>query len=824
MSSTIVRGPPSSTDGLQFANVFGSGAQVVASVGAMPSAPFVSVSANDAKRRFATAATAPLKPRPFPFGTQKANKQLGARLLAADTTTVKSTAACPLSPLLVTLASTFHLPLYAPAKDPSTNEWAQVGDLLPPLMLLYGVQGGREGDLEVEVDARVNSLLETVSLSWSDVWIHPGNLHSRSAFLAIGSKEGTITLWKLDAGNHVPIYLTSIKPHNAWASRTAWSQWLSVGPIQYCYMLSAYSDGQLFSHLITYDPNSANLTIIVTAQLSPADNKPASVLKFHHSNPSLIRAAVSKGSTLHMWTAPTPTSLFPPSFASTETSQIRSLHLPLSMPVGGITWNLLGDEIHVYSTEGKCFTVALIADQHPGPDTPPSHTDASTFSGEDNFDPTSSAAATLVLLEDTTSQFYKEILGDDASGGNAEDDAAGEEEEGGEGGGPTSSHGKQIRFYGAVSSPNGLVDFVLYNVSMSEGLEYRTGKTDNCQLLVHWNYSGRRAGNEVEDIVLRRIQNVLVRDDMLFRFSPAHLVWDVLGMLHHGFKEGEEVVVQDDGLVAKVLHEIIKFTMEFQGVDGQRAIVSPGGPAEYLKNVPEMLFSNRRMNALRLQNHIYLHLINTIPSLNKQETANLLLQNYRNLLQSYISVMLHHTHQYLQHPRVLLSETDLLMLTLLSDHCLQNSAYMGEQIKQLVHVFATVKQRGAEPHIASICDEYLIKFRTVIQGGPGDPVGGMGESKEQCLACGGAVVFVSPWKAICLNGHPWDRCAVSLLTAATPKTRSCLGCNRKTISPEALGDGEPEGGQGEGPTPSVVMKTLVQCMTVCLYCGNRLKL
>ncbi|KAJ3057985.1 hypothetical protein HDU99_007025 [Rhizoclosmatium hyalinum] len=186
--------------------------------------------------------------------------------------------------------------------------------------------------------------------------------------------------------------------------------------------------------------------------------------------------------------------------------------------------------------------------------------------------------------------------------------------------------------------------------------------------------------------------------------------------------------------------------------------------------------------------------------------------------------MLHHTHQYLQHPRVLLSETDLLMLTLLSDHCLQNSAYMGEQIKQLVHVFATVKQRGAEPHIASICDEYLIKFRTVIQGGPGDPVGGMGESKEQCLACGGAVVFVSPWKAICLNGHPWDRCAVSLLTAATPKTRSCLGCNRKTISPEALGDGEPEGGQGEGPTPSVVMKTLVQCMTVCLYCGNRLKL
>ncbi|KAI9352612.1 putative zinc-finger of transcription factor IIIC complex-domain-containing protein [Obelidium mucronatum] len=226
------------------------------------------------------------------------------------------------------------------------------------------------------------------------------------------------------------------------------------------------------------------------------------------------------------------------------------------------------------------------------------------------------------------------------------------------------------------------------------------------------------------------------------------------------------------------------------------------------------------MNSLRLLNYIYIHLINSVPTTNKTETASILLNNYQILLREYVVTVLRSVQKYLSDPKIVLSETDLLMLTLVSDLCLQHTKFMVDMLKQLVTIFLLVKQRNSEEHILSICDEYLLKTKAVLTGSAAV----VGESKEHCLACSGAIVFQSPWKAVCANGHPWDRCAVSLLTAATPKTRSCLGCNRKTISPEILGEDADESMDGKDQVESVIMKTLLTHITLCVYCGNRLKM
>ncbi|KAI8615747.1 putative zinc-finger of transcription factor IIIC complex-domain-containing protein [Chytriomyces sp. MP71] len=161
------------------------------------------------------------------------------------------------------------------------------------------------------------------------------------------------------------------------------------------------------------------------------------------------------------------------------------------------------------------------------------------------------------------------------------------------------------------------------------------------------------------------------------------------------------------------------------------------------------------------------------------------------------------------------------MLTLLSDWCLANSTLMSATLTAVAQIFATVKRHSAYADVHTICDEYLLKVRAA------GSAAAAAESKEECLACRGAIVFMSPWKAVCANGHPWDRCAVSLLTAATPKTRSCLGCNRKSISPEALATGDETAADAMPVDGTVVesnlMKVLLESMAVCVYCGNQLR-
>ena len=74
---------------------------------------------------------------------------------------------------------------------------------------------------------------------------------------------------------------------------------------------------------------------------------------------------------------------------------------------------------------------------------------------------------------------------------------------------------------------------------------------------------------------------------------------------------------------------------------------------------------------------------------------------------------------------------------------------------------------------------------------------------ETCPACHETIEFESPFKGMCLQGHEWERCSMTLKIIDTVKYKDCLGCGKKVLS----GDEGLSGGIREG-------------VRDCMYCGN----
>jgi hypothetical protein len=94
-----------------------------------------------------------------------------------------------------------------------------------------------------------------------------------------------------------------------------------------------------------------------------------------------------------------------------------------------LVWDPSGDELRIYSLDGKSFIIGILQD------------------------------GSLTLVEDCSSLVYKEVLdeiaGDDSEDGEEEETEASKLQ-------PLSNTGKQIRFYGADTSANGVTDVLLY--------------------------------------------------------------------------------------------------------------------------------------------------------------------------------------------------------------------------------------------------------------------------------------------------------------------------------------------------------------------------
>jgi hypothetical protein len=153
----------------------------------------------------------------------------------------------------------------------------------------------------------------------------------------------------------------------------------------------------------------------------------------------------------------------------------------------------------------------------------------------------------------------------------------------------------------------------------------------------------------------------------------------------------------------------------------------------------------------------------------------------------------------------------VLILTLISDWCISNERYHS-MLPIVKEIFESILPQGI---IDDICNEYI----SVI-----DNIGQMHQTipAEDCLACHEAISLKSPWKAICVNGHRWERCSATLLTAATPKTNSCRECNKKYLTIEALSLPPDSLLDEDNVGKSDIMQSILKGLTHCIYCGNGL--
>ncbi|KAJ3128549.1 hypothetical protein HK100_009125 [Physocladia obscura] len=579
--------------------------QAAIAVGTSPSAALVTLNnATGARDKVSIASTAPPTASTFDQQQPDADLRLFApQILSQNATRITSVTyvqksrdnllvvvreakpapiAAAAVPLIVTITSSANVLIFSPKKHIADSLWIQVADLLPLLMAHYNVPLSQYASPTL-VDYSTAELLHSNCLGWSEMhFCIPKSISQSVCFLSIGSRDGTITIWRFSE-NSQPTFQTSIKPQSGWVTKISWSPWISsVGGGEEC-TISAYTDGAVYSHIVKFTANTNTLTFTQMTLLCAADSRPATVIKFH-SAPTL-RCAISKATTIIIWIpilSPAQTSTVPlPATDSNVLGNLMSLKLPLHMPVGGITWALTGDEVKIYGVEGKSFVVTIVGpnagenDAVDGLNTVatsglnqngdvPSSSDSSYSSFSNNIVSTATLGSGLVLLEDMTQFFAKQILGAKSSTGVVEDEVGGEDNNDTGGGvevstpGSSSVNGKQVRYFGAISSPNGLVDIVLYTVNSSEGLAYQTEKTNNCAVFVHWNYTRGRRNQLIEDRIFENIMGVVGasdcrNSDLFNHISPSCLLWDVIEYLRTDSMEPVEVVLKEFDLVNRLL-------------------------------------------------------------------------------------------------------------------------------------------------------------------------------------------------------------------------------------------------------------------------------
>ncbi|GAA6040276.1 hypothetical protein JCM8097_009397 [Rhodosporidiobolus ruineniae] len=96
---------------------------------------------------------------------------------------------------------------------------------------------------------------------------------------------------------------------------------------------------------------------------------------------------------------------------------------------------------------------------------------------------------------------------------------------------------------------------------------------------------------------------------------------------------------------------------------------------------------------------------------------------------------------------------------------------------------------------------------------------------DRCPACKAEVPLANVRYACCVQGHQWERCSLTLALVATVHVRTCTGCERKALirlpsSPtSAFASNGSEGAEGEKEENAV--DQLLRAATCCAYCGGR---
>jgi hypothetical protein len=92
---------------------------------------------------------------------------------------------------------------------------------------------------------------------------------------------------------------------------------------------------------------------------------------------------------------------------------------------------------------------------------------------------------------------------------------------------------------------------------------------------------------------------------------------------------------------------------------------------------------------------------------------------------------------------------------------------------------------------------------------------------DQCDFCSAPIPFSDLTTAICLNGHQFPRCGVSLLAIQAPGiTKYCGICSTPVLNEEFV-QAQEDGGGTDTDSSTTLAKVLFRACDACIFCGGK---
>ncbi|ORZ06146.1 transcription factor IIIC subunit delta N-term-domain-containing protein [Lobosporangium transversale] len=675
--------------------------------------------------------------------------------------------------MLACITSKHSVFVYIPSSSQVDKQWRKY-TVLDKYML-------KHWRAENEVDLGMMDNLESVTLAWSPK-ISMDNIGS---VLAVGNKSGHIMIWHVTDQDNVRCVKAWKTSSNSYIIKIAWSPWMIEDSKYVSTLAYASADGSVFAQRLKFSRISPleNIEVSEDVLCSPLSSLySCTCLLWSPTSPDSARKsstlAFSKGNRVHLW--------------KPDSGTILSWRKPIAKAVADMRWDMGVEKLFVFFMDGKHSVLRLEQDE-------------------------------LKVDEEYTEFIHQEIISQchlqertnviqDEETDNTKDDEEGDDEGGG---GGLADSKLQLHIVSASRSAGGSFLATLYYVTSPFRMEFQRERFLSCTVMLSKTY--RTIGTLDIGTLLERLQAFIRLPNSVIIRNPTYELWDILLLLNRS-SETNEV----EGDLEQGLWNILK-SEEFHLRDNDQAVAArealPKSDVLIESRLESAIFSGAAITAARICIYLWTQLQNsTIADSLKEQLKERTVGAIERIRRHNTYSILKYFHEILSTGSNLetqIQESDYTLLLLLCDSILvfyredKGLLELAEKTYSALH-----DQSNGE------CDvREEMKILQEIKKEKCSTNQFLKFGRESCPACSSEVRLESQLHGICINGHRWQRCSVTLLLLADFHPRTCLRCRRKVLMvPENKSDMTP---CFAGSMAKSWLELVLRANSVCCFCGER---
>nr|CAG8436213.1 15676_t:CDS:10 [Entrophospora candida] len=255
--------------------------------------------------------------------------------------------------LFIAITTKFHVSIYGSISNPIEN-------LSPKIISCY-----TDKDVKDIADEVIINQLQSISVSWSPLCITEN--YDSFSIIAVGSKGGSVTLWKFkedeDSDDYLSYLDTLDSVHKSWVTITSWSKWISCDENKYASsLITGSDDGSVYLWRVMIDKSKSpikkedeEISIILKVELFNSDNRIPSIIKWcNNYNNGEEKLAIAKGLKIYVWTSSSKSLLI-----SIDQGMPMVYMVSLSKMFTGLIWSHDGSKLHIFTMDGNNWTLEV---------------------------------------------------------------------------------------------------------------------------------------------------------------------------------------------------------------------------------------------------------------------------------------------------------------------------------------------------------------------------------------------------------------------------------------------------------------------------------